>query len=145
MKNCKYRQAANVFAQVDVVWDEMLDYYENVLRGKGLKGDHDHAPSCFWLATWDPQTDCPRPVACTYGEDDIQVALVLYSTFEQLDLPGSGPMDKLDVQKYYEHQFTVENDIDWALKDIPWFILSHPKPIIFVQEATKISQGYLNL
>ncbi len=37
----------------------------------------------------------------TYGEDDIQVALVIYSTFEQLDLPGSGPMDKRDVQKYY--------------------------------------------
>ncbi len=53
------------------------------------------------------------------GEDNIQVALVLYSTFEQLDLPGSGPMDKLDVQKYYERQFTVENDIYWALKDIP--------------------------
>jgi hypothetical protein len=38
----------------------------------------------------------------TYGEDEIQVALVFYSTFEQLDLPGSGPMDKWDVQKYYE-------------------------------------------
>jgi hypothetical protein len=37
----------------------------------------------------------------TYGEDDIQVALVFYSTFQQLDLPGSGPMDRQDVQKYY--------------------------------------------
>jgi hypothetical protein len=62
---------------------------------------------------------CPRPVAHTYGEDDIQAALVFYSTFEQLDLPGSGPMDKLDVQKYYERPFEEENDMDWALKDIP--------------------------
>jgi hypothetical protein len=38
----------------------------------------------------------------TYGEDDIQVALVFYSIFEQLDLPCSGPMDKRDVQKYYK-------------------------------------------
>jgi hypothetical protein len=90
------------------------------------KGDHDHAPSCFSLATWDPLTDCcPRPylwpVACTNGEDDIRVAaaLVFYSTFEQLDLPCSGPMDNLDVQRFYECPFAVENDIDWALKDIP--------------------------
>jgi hypothetical protein len=65
----------------------------------------------------------------TYGEDNIQVALVFYNTFEQLDLPGSGPMDWLDVQKYYKptpapilHVGTpvaAENDMDWALKDIP--------------------------
>jgi hypothetical protein len=66
---------------------------------------------------------CPRPdawpVACTYGEDNIQVELVFYSTFEQLGLPCSGPMDNLDVQKYYERPFEAENDIDWALKDNP--------------------------
>jgi hypothetical protein len=67
-------------------------------------------------------TDCfLRPVALTYSasEDDIQVALVFYSTFEQLDLPCSGPVDKRDVQMYYERPFAAENDIDWALKDIP--------------------------
>jgi hypothetical protein len=76
-----------------------------VLQGT-RKGDHDHVPSCFSLATLDPRADgCPRAVACTDGEDDIPVALVFYSTFEQLlDLPGSGPMDKRDVQKYYESQ-----------------------------------------
>ncbi len=30
-------------------------------------------------------------------------------------------------------------------KGYPWCILSHPKPIKFVFETTKISQGYLNL
>jgi hypothetical protein len=34
--------------------------------------------------------------------DNIQVALVFYSIFEQLDLPGSGLMDERDIQKYYE-------------------------------------------
>ena len=28
-----------------------------------------------------------------YGKDDIQVQLMLYSTFEMLDLPGSGPTE----------------------------------------------------
>ena len=88
------------------------------------KADHDHAPNCFSLATLDPLMDCcPRPcawpVTCTYGEDNIQVALVFYSTFKQLDLPSSGPMDKGDVQKYNELPFAAENYIDWALKDIP--------------------------
>jgi hypothetical protein len=36
VKNCKYRQAANAFAQVDVAWDELLDDYENVLRGRQI-------------------------------------------------------------------------------------------------------------
>jgi hypothetical protein len=44
---------------------------------------------------------CSRPVTRPYGEDYIQVALLFYSTFKQLDLPGSGQMDKRDVQKYY--------------------------------------------
>ncbi len=44
---------------------------------------------------------------------------VFYSTFEQLNLPGSGHMDNLDVQNYYKRPFAAENDIDWALKDIP--------------------------
>jgi hypothetical protein len=30
----------------------------------------------------------------------------------------SGSMDKRDVQKYYERPFAVENDIDWAVKNI---------------------------
>jgi hypothetical protein len=128
--------------EVDIARDELLDNYENVLRGKG---DHDHAPSCFPLATWDPLTDgCPRPVARTYGEDDIQVALVFYSTFEQLDLPGSGPMDKQNIQKYYERLLQRK----WyrlGIEGYLWYILSRPKPTIFVIEATKISQGYLNL
>jgi hypothetical protein len=34
-KNCKYRQAAEIFAQVDVTRDDLLDDDENVLRGKG--------------------------------------------------------------------------------------------------------------
>jgi hypothetical protein len=42
-KNCKYRQAANVLAPVDIVWDKLLDDYENVLRGKGK---HDHTLFC---------------------------------------------------------------------------------------------------
>jgi hypothetical protein len=55
--------------------------------------------------------ECPRPVARTYGEDDIQVALVFYSTFKQLGLPGSGPMDKRDM---LQRPVAAENDIDWA-------------------------------
>jgi hypothetical protein len=38
----------------------------------------------------------------TYGEDDISVELVFFSTFEELALPGSGPMESSGVQKYYE-------------------------------------------
>jgi hypothetical protein len=37
--------------------------------------------------------------------------------------------------------------MDWALKNIPalipWYIFSHPKPRIFVLEATKIIHRYL--
>ena len=38
----------------------------------------------------------------TYGPDDIRADLVLFSTFEDLDLPGSGPMETRGVTKYYE-------------------------------------------
>ena len=37
-----------------------------------------------------------------YGEDDIAVQLMFYSTFEVLDLPGSGPMETCRVVKLYE-------------------------------------------
>jgi hypothetical protein len=60
----------------------------------------------------------------TYGEDYIQVVLVFYSTFDQVDLPSSGPMDWRDVHKYCEPTLTptlyvgtlvtAENDMDWA-------------------------------
>ena len=60
------------------------------------------SPQLFFTCHLRP-TDGRLPKARRiYGEDDIQVALVFYSTFEQLDLPGSGPMDKRDVQKYYK-------------------------------------------
>ena len=38
----------------------------------------------------------------TYGQDDIAVQLMFYSTFEMLDRPGSGPMETLRVVKLYE-------------------------------------------
>jgi hypothetical protein len=77
---------------VDFALDELLNDDENVLRGKG-DHDHDHAPSCFSLVTCHLRlTDGLLPKARRiYGENDIQVALVFYSTFEQLDLPCSGP------------------------------------------------------
>jgi hypothetical protein len=52
-------------------------------------------------------------------------------------------MDKRDVQKYYERQ--LQRRMILGIKGYPWYILSHSKHIIFVLEATKISQGYLNL
>jgi hypothetical protein len=60
-------------------------------------------------------------------------------------------MHKWDVQKYYERPFAAlrtpvcsGEGYRLAIKGYPWYILSHPKPIKFVLEATKISQGYLD-
>ena len=38
----------------------------------------------------------------THGADDIRADLVFFSTFEDLDLPGSGPMQARGVRKMYE-------------------------------------------
>ena len=38
----------------------------------------------------------------TYGEDDIQVHLMFYSTFQVLELPGSGPTETRRVVKLYK-------------------------------------------
>ena len=35
----------------------------------------------------------PKREMDTYGPDDIRVDLMFFSTFEDLDLPGSGPME----------------------------------------------------
>ena len=43
----------------------------------------------------------PRRADYTYCPDDIQVQLVLYSTFESMVLPMGGPMDAMGVQKLY--------------------------------------------
>ena len=86
------------------------------------------APISFCLGRPRPQifftcysrpTDGRQPKAFhTYGEDDIRVALVFYSTFENLDLPGSGPMGKLDVPKYYyTHQRPPST---WAKSRMCW-------------------------
>jgi hypothetical protein len=58
------------------------------------------APSCFHLLETNGLT--VARARRTYGEDNILVALVFYSTFEQLDLPSSGSMEGLDVHKYYD-------------------------------------------
>ena len=42
----------------------------------------------------------------TYGENDIAVQLMFYSTFEVLDLLGSDPMETRRVVKLYEHSPT---------------------------------------
>ena len=44
----------------------------------------------------------PKRAKDTYGPDDIQEDLVLFSTFENLDLPGSGLMEARGVRKFYE-------------------------------------------
>ena len=44
----------------------------------------------------------PKRAMDTYGPDDIRADLVLFSTFEDLDLPGSGPMEARGVRKYYD-------------------------------------------
>ena len=44
----------------------------------------------------------PKRTIDTYGPDDMRVDLVLFSTFEDLDLPGSGPMEARGVRKYYD-------------------------------------------
>jgi hypothetical protein len=86
-------------------------------------------PQLFFTCHLRPKDRRLPKASRTYGEDKIQVALVFYSTFGQLDLPGSGPVDRRDVQKYYKPTQTptlyvgtpiaAENDMDWALKDIP--------------------------
>jgi hypothetical protein len=38
----------------------------------------------------------------TYGPDDIRVDLMFFSTFEDLDLPGSGPMESKGIRKFYD-------------------------------------------
>ena len=48
-------------------------------------------------------TDGKQPKARhAYAEHDIRVVLVFYSTFEKLDLPCSGQIEKLDVSKNYK-------------------------------------------
>ena len=43
----------------------------------------------------------PRRANYMYCQDDVQVQLVFYSTFEPMVLPMGGPMDDMGVQKLY--------------------------------------------
>ena len=44
----------------------------------------------------------PKREMDTYGPDDIRVDLMFFSTFEDLDLPGSGPMESKGIRKFYD-------------------------------------------
>ena len=44
----------------------------------------------------------PRNKTYTYGPDDLRYHLVFFSTFEELKLPISGPMESAGVTKLYE-------------------------------------------
>ena len=53
----------------------------------------------------------PKRISDMFGEDDFRLELVFYtkstrfySTFEPLDLPGSGPMEIQGVPKFYERR-----------------------------------------
>ena len=60
-------------------------------------------PQLFFSCHLRPRgTRLPRRANCKYGPDDIQVQIVLYSTFEPMVLPGGGPMEGMGVQKLYE-------------------------------------------
>jgi len=93
-------------------------------------------PQLFFTCHLRP-TDGRLPKARrTYGKDDIQVALVFYSTFEQLDLPGSGSMGKHDVQKYYEPTPTPTLYVGQVcnvlgrVPSMPLFLLGNATPTI---------------
>ena len=61
------------------------------------------APALFHLLLNGRSKDGRSPTgSSTYVEDDIQVQLMFYSTFEVLDLPSSGQMETRRVVKLYE-------------------------------------------
>ena len=93
-------------------------------------------PQLFFTCHLRPTDGWLPKASSTYGEDDIQVALVFYSTFEQQDLPGSGRMDKRDVQDYYEPTPTptlyvgqVSNALS-RVQLMPLFLLGNATPTI---------------
>ena len=60
-------------------------------------------PSCIHFTSCLRPRDGGSPTGRhTYGEDDIQVQLMRYSTFKVLDLPCSGPMETRCVVKLYK-------------------------------------------
>ena len=59
-------------------------------------------PQLFFTCYLRPRDGNSQAGRCTYGEDDIQVQLMFYSTFEVLDLPGSGLMETRHVVKLCE-------------------------------------------
>ena len=60
------------------------------------------SPPLFFSCHLRPSARLPSRANYTHGPDDIQVQLVLYSTFEPMVLPKSGPMEAMGVQKLYE-------------------------------------------
>ena len=67
-----------------------------ILNSAGMQG-----PSCFSHAIRDLLA-APKKSNCTYGDDHILVGLVFFSTFEDLDLPGSGLMEANQVSNMYK-------------------------------------------
>ena len=42
----------------------------------------------------------PKNPSCTRGPDDLEATLVFFSTFEELKLPATGPMDRVTTKLY---------------------------------------------
>ena len=59
-------------------------------------------PQLYFTCHLRPANGRQPKASRTYGEDDIPVELVFFSTFEELALSGSDPMKSHGVAKYYE-------------------------------------------
>ena len=56
----------------------------------------------------------------TYGEDDTAVQSLFYSTFEVLDLPGSGPLETRRVMRLYKPSLTPILYVGPISNECPW-------------------------
>ena len=78
----------------------------------------------------------PRMANYTYCQDEIQVQLVFYSTFEPMVLPIGGPMDAMGVQKLYAPSLTpilyvgLVADVLGRVPLMPLFLLGNYTPTI---------------
>ena len=79
------------------------------------------SPQLFFTCYLHPKNGrLPKNQTYRTGPDDIFHHLVFFSTFEELKLPISGPMDRAGVTKLYEPSPTPHHAFMWLLQPTWW-------------------------
>jgi hypothetical protein len=112
-----------------------------------LSVTHRTSETC-WIASSQPFFTCflrsasgrrptgKREIDPYGGPDNIRVDLVFFSTFEDLDLPGSGPMESKGIRKFYDPSPTPIlcvgpiSNVLWRVHLMPSFLQGNSTPTI---------------